>query len=208
MPSHPKGAAAHDAFIERRRQLPPMSNTDGWCSLELDDDEKSHLWVQDHDGNASTALKCTDDSPQREASYDAFGYDAVFAIAHALHHLIELEESGEIVGHELLETLINQVHFEGVTGMVAFHDASDDPNRQSHGDRRTGVTCVLLNYKDNTQGLTQVGSWTPCTTSSCSWFQRWTPAIGEVLTFSTADNHQPQQAAICSYGEVLTHEGR
>eukprot|EP00966_Prymnesium_polylepis_P248679 5749576-Prymnesium_polylepis.1 len=63
-----------------------MQYPDGSCSQETDDDG-NYLWMQDHDNNASTALRCAGDDPQRETSYDAFGYDAAYAVAHALHEL-------------------------------------------------------------------------------------------------------------------------
>ena len=144
----------YDAYFARRQQLPgmpaihngprrgpqrPGSPANGNCSSEKDDEDVSYLWAQDHDHNASTPMRCAGDNPQREAHYDAFGYDAVFAIAHALHDLIEVQNRTEIVGSELLETLIKRVRFEGVTGLIDFHDASADPDRLYHGDRRVGT---------------------------------------------------------------------
>ena len=52
------------------------------CSSEMDDDGVTYLWQQDHDANTSTPMMCAGDSPLVEASYDAFGYDAVYAVAH------------------------------------------------------------------------------------------------------------------------------
>ena len=50
------------------------------CNTEL-------IWGGDHDGDATSAVRCAGDSAQTAASYDSFGYDAVFAVAHALHDL-------------------------------------------------------------------------------------------------------------------------
>jgi len=58
-------------------------------------------------------LRCAGDDPHRETRFDAFGYDAVLAVAHALHDLIEVQNRTEIVGSELLDTLIKRVRFEG-----------------------------------------------------------------------------------------------
>ena len=82
--------------------------------------------------------------------FDAFGYDAVFAVAHALHDLIEVQNRTEIVGNELLDTLIRRVSFEGVTGQIEFYDASADPDKLYNGDRRVGVAYTLLNYANHT----------------------------------------------------------
>eukprot|EP00966_Prymnesium_polylepis_P032047 745974-Prymnesium_polylepis.1 len=102
-PSSVQGTSIRDEYLARRRQLPAMSSPSGWCSLETDDDG-NYPSTQDHDDNASTPLRCAGDDPQREMSYDAFGYDAAFAVAHALHDLLEVQNRTEIVGSELLDT--------------------------------------------------------------------------------------------------------
>eukprot|EP00966_Prymnesium_polylepis_P135723 3137433-Prymnesium_polylepis.1 len=156
-PSNGQGTAAHDAYLQRRQRLPHMVGEDGSCRLETDATGSTYIWAQDHDNNASTPLRCSGDSPEHETSYDAFGCDAAFAIAHALHDLVEVRNRTEVVGSELLEALIKRVAFEGVTGLVDFYDASAVPDRLYHGDRRVGFSYVLLNYVDNTQGLVKMG---------------------------------------------------
>ena len=63
----------------------------------------------------------------------------MFALAHAVHELIEVQGRSDIVGSELLSTLIKEVQFNGVTGLVDFFDASSDPDMQFNGDRRSGL---------------------------------------------------------------------
>ena len=139
--------------------------------------------------------------------FDAFGYDAVFAVAHALHDLIEVQNRTEIVGNELLDTLIRRVSFEGVTGQIDFYDASADPDRLYDGDRRVGIRYSLLNYVNSTQGLVTVGYWTPCAVAGCAWSERW-ESSGLPFTYSTADNSQPQSGrSSCPYGETLLPNG-
>ncbi|KAL1507993.1 hypothetical protein AB1Y20_007595 [Prymnesium parvum] len=208
-----RNSSEYQGYLARRRRLPPNAGTGESCNLERDDDG-AYLWAQDHDGNASTPLACAGDDLSKDGPYDAFGFDAVFAIAHALHHLIEVENRTEIVGSELLDTMIKRVRFEGVTGLVDFYDASADPDRRFHGDRRVGVSYKLLNYVDKARGQVVVGLWTPCYTSyevefECNWSDQWTAAADVELTFSTADNRKPQQTAgvSCPYGEVLSYDG-
>jgi hypothetical protein len=202
-----KDGSEHDAYLARRRQLPLTSSVSGQCSEEKDDDGK-YLWQQDHDNDPITPNVCADDDPQQETSYDAFAYDTVFAVAHALHHLIEDQHKPAIVGSELLEALATQVGFNGITGLVDFHDASADPQRRHHGDRRVGFHCTLVNYVDNTQGLVPVGQWTPCSGGeACSWAERW-QSNGRPLTYSTADNRRPPETASCTaYGTILSEQG-
>ena len=40
-----------------------------------------------------------------DGAYDSFGYDTVFAVAHALHELLEVQNRTAIVGSELLDVL-------------------------------------------------------------------------------------------------------
>ena len=140
----------------------------------------------------------------RDNEDDAFGYDAVFAVAHALHHMLELQNRTEVSGRELLDVLITKVHFLGVTGLIDFHDASADPDRLYQGDRRAGFSYSLLNYREDMQDLVTTGSWTPCAQGPCGWTERWQLALGVGLTYSTLDNSQPLQSIIvsCPYGAI------
>ena len=49
------------------------------------------LWAADHDGDPSTPLECAGSDNQVQDSYAPFVYDAVFAVAHALHDLIKVQ---------------------------------------------------------------------------------------------------------------------
>eukprot|EP00966_Prymnesium_polylepis_P337095 7391887-Prymnesium_polylepis.1 len=119
----------------------------------------------------------------------------MFAVAHAMHDLLEVQNRTAIVGSELLETLIKRVVFEGATGLVDFYDASADGDRLYDGDRRAGVSYTLLNFVDSVQAYVRAGSWTPCAAAACGWSERWEPLAGVALTYSTADNTKPPQTA-------------
>eukprot|EP00966_Prymnesium_polylepis_P299073 6910435-Prymnesium_polylepis.1 len=189
-----RGGAEYEALTARRRQLPLMS-LDGVCSAERDV-MGAPLWAQDHDDNESTVPVCAGDDPQVESQYDPFAYDAVFAFAYALHDLIEVRNRTNVEGSELLETLIKRVHFDGVTGVVRFADASADPDRTGHGDRGEGVLFSVFNYQGIERGLVNVGTWRQCSNGNlCQWSERWQPQVGEKLVFSTADNSRPPQVA-------------
>lgn len=90
------GTEAYDAFAARISALPPTTGTATQCDLEVSDDdgpgsESSMLWAADHDGDPSTPLECAGSDNQVQDSYAPFVYDAVFAVAHALHDLIEVQ---------------------------------------------------------------------------------------------------------------------
>ncbi|KAL1529245.1 hypothetical protein AB1Y20_000200 [Prymnesium parvum] len=195
------GAPRYESYLARRKQLPPIGD-DTDCNLETDD-TGTLLWAQDHDSTASTPLKCDTRDLSRDGVYDALGYDAVFAILYALHDLLEVQNRTEIVGSELLDTLITRVRFEGVSGLVDFYDASADPDLLYHGDRRVGVTYELINYVDASLGFVAVGTWQPCgADAGCSWSEQWHEEPGVGPTFSTADNRKPSQVAQEAISEV------
>ena len=190
-------ADAYEAtnFRARQRRLPSSLGNGSNCDLETDHDGNL-LWAQDHDNDPSTPLVCAGTDHQQGGSYGPFAYDAVFALAHALHDLLEARHRTQIVGAELYETLIQKVRFDGVSGLVDFHDASADPDRRNHGDRLVGVRENVFNYKANEEGFVVVGMWVPAATESSRWADRWSPAAGVGLTYSTADNSRPPQMAM------------
>eukprot|EP00966_Prymnesium_polylepis_P265740 6138940-Prymnesium_polylepis.1 len=156
------GSPSYQRYLARRSRLPPAAEDGATaCSQETDDDGNL-IWAQDHDNDPSTPLRCSGYDRLQDGVYDTFGYDTVFAIAHALHNLLELRNRTQIVGSELLDTLLTNVSFEGLTGLVDFYDASNDTDRWYQGDRRVGFSYSLLNYADNTSWPLTVGSWTPC----------------------------------------------
>eukprot|EP00966_Prymnesium_polylepis_P069389 1612844-Prymnesium_polylepis.1 len=189
----------YQAYVARRQHLPPTAGKDGLCHPPHEsDDDGTPLWVKDHDDNASTPLACANFDLSKDGHYDGFGYDAVFAVAHALHELIEVQQRPQIVGSELLGALLTRVRFEGVTGMISF----DDPTYQ--GDRRVGLRYSFLNLADITQGLVEVGRWSPCaSTNQCQLVDRWS-SNGQPFTYPTPNNTRPPGMWSCFYGEILT----
>ncbi|KAL1499340.1 hypothetical protein AB1Y20_011547 [Prymnesium parvum] len=200
----PTASPVFQSFIERRRRLPPIPAAPGGCDLRRDDDGATYLWAADHDNNASTPLACSHFDPTEESVYDAFGFDAVLSLAHALHHLIEVQNRTAIVGSELRQALLLHARFEGASGAIAFTDASS-ADWEGHGDRTAGVSFQLYNYAEGE--LRGVGVWRSCG-DGCSWGERWARAEGVALQYATADNTPPQQAAVvaCVYGEARDEE--
>eukprot|EP00966_Prymnesium_polylepis_P234505 5424277-Prymnesium_polylepis.1 len=197
----------HEQYVRRRQQLSPLIGGGASCSLETDDDG-NFLWLQDHDDNPNTPLRCNAYDLSEDGTMDAFGYDAVLAVAHALHELIEGRNTTSVSGTELRNLLIRQVNFEGVTGTVSFFDATSDIDQMSHGDRRSGFSYALHNYVPDS-GLVLLGVWSLCSSASqsgregsfgsnaaqvesCPWSQGWRQEERQP-TYSTADNRQPAE---------------
>ena len=88
-----------------------------------------------------------------------------------------------------MDALLQNVSFEGVTGLIQFNDASAHPAKRYNGDR-TVAGYEVRNYAGSA-GLTTVGTWTP----SGDFSTRWTANAGQALTYSTADNSRPFDGA-------------
>jgi ABC-type branched-subunit amino acid transport system substrate-binding protein len=141
----------------------------------------------------SGSLMCGGSDHQYIEPYEAYAYDAVYAVAHALHTMIETEGKTTIVGSELLDTLLNKVDFAGATGTVKFSGS---------GDRTLGVTFEVLNYQTGASpGLVSLGSWKSCSTgtisnSDCSWSSRYTAATsGPAAEYSTGATPPTQRGS-------------
>eukprot|EP00966_Prymnesium_polylepis_P118824 2746553-Prymnesium_polylepis.1 len=186
VPNRGVGSARYTAYLSRLRALPDKSGTAGACNMETDDDGGRTIWAQDHDNNPSTPIACSGSDNQADDSWAPFAYDAAFAVAYALHELIEVQGRTSIVGSELLDALIRTVSFEGVTGRVEFYDASSHPDKLYNGDRRVGMAYDVWNYQDNSVGLSVVGRWVA---GGATWAERWTSYAP--MVYSTTDNSRP-----------------
>ncbi|KAL1524680.1 hypothetical protein AB1Y20_019566 [Prymnesium parvum] len=200
-------STTYQDYLARRRKLPVFDANSTACVSTLDDDGALYF-AGDNDNDEATPLRCAVLSSWEDNPYDTFAYDSVYAIAHSLHYLLSVQNRSEIVGSELLDTLVRTVRFEGASGIVNFFDASDDPDRKNHGDRRSGIAYALFNYVDSARGFVTVGLWKSCEASkSCAWSEQWHPTPGVQPTYSTADNKRPPQTGSCRRFEVLTAEG-
>jgi len=198
-------SASTDSPVFRRynrsRSAMPSTAGDGAgnCDLETDDDGVE-MWAADNDGNASTPLACSGSDNQQLDIYAMYSYDATFALAHALHGLVEHARVAEVRGDELYEELVTNVSFEGVTGRIAFNDASADPSRLTHGDRTSGVRYDLWNFGETE--LSVVGAWQLCAAGAAACSEISASAN---FTYSTADNSKPHDGS--EIGLLLPESG-
>ena len=183
------------------------------------------LWIQ---GSGSSAVCAGPSDPLEDNSYAPYAYDAVYAVAHALHALTQGGPlTAAVSGDALMDALLGHVSFDGVTGRVEFSSgerpatggrrglqSSADVNTLYRGDRRVGISYAVQNFQDG--ALVRVGSWTACGGSGgstsgdgpggrCAAF---TPEPGTTLRFSTADNARPadvdlQFCALQKYARVV-----
>jgi hypothetical protein len=72
------------------------------CNLAKDDDGSTYLWAVQDATNASSSLQCV---PAQASSQDPFAYDAVYAVARALHDIIEVR-NGSAFGIEVYTALL------------------------------------------------------------------------------------------------------
>ena len=151
------------------------SGIGGPCDSMVDADGRP-VWSQQVSG---VPVCIGVDDPSKFNTYAPFAYDATFAVAEALHQLIEVEGADATDGDALMRALLN-VRFTGVTGSVEFyHDPIGDPDLNYYGDRRVGVSYSVVNYQNGS--LAAIGEWTPCsfvstnvsTTYNCNFTERW-----------------------------------
>lgn len=195
----------YDAFAQRLLQLPnTIGAENGDCDPELDS-TGALLWAGDHDGDPSTPLQCAGSAHTSVNSYAPYSYDAVYAVARAMHTLFHQQGREMIEGSELLDVLLRNVSFAGASGPVAFYDARAHPDALYNGDRREGVSYDVWNYQSVSAELVRAGTWTPCG-AGCPWESSWRES-GEPLVYSTTDNSvPPQSVAPKTCGSLTTRE--
>ncbi|KAL1525500.1 hypothetical protein AB1Y20_020356 [Prymnesium parvum] len=178
----PQGAA-YEAYLARRAALPSTEGGAGGCSPQTDD-EGNLLW--------QAAGRCAGFSAAADGPYDAYGYDAVYALARAAHALVE---AGAAVDGAALREALFGVSFQGITGAVRFHRTVGSAAYE--GDRRVGLSYTLLSYASAAAPFVVGGRWRPCQT--CAWAERW--AAAAPLAFSTPDNTPPPPLGECPAGQ-------
>ena len=150
-PSFNSEADEYLRYVERLRLIPstlptandePGSGVSGNCSNVTDADGRP-VWWQEVEG-APLCIGVSD--PSQSNTYAPFAYDAIYAIARALHHLIYVQRA-TVSGDALMSALLDQVDFVGATGRVNFYHDPSDSTRQNMGDRRIGTTYSVVNYQ-------------------------------------------------------------
>ena len=178
-------AASHAAFQEytlRKQSLKSTLGNGTHCNLETDD-EGRHIWALHPDSSLTTPLLCAGDDHVSDHTYGPYAYDAVYAIAHALHKIIRDPEVETIDGAEIMTALLN-VRFEGATGRISFSDTA-----ATLGDRETGILYDVLNV--NALGsLVKFGTW-----QLGSVWEESFATHGVPLTRPTSDGSQPEDLA-------------
>ena len=147
----PTDRPAKTAFIQRFRSQESTQSTGTHCNNDTDD-TGYYLNQIDHDNDPSTPYHCIDmnfsmfledGSTIPPAAYHA--YDAVYALAHALHSIAYTREVEFIDDKVVRATLLASSGFDGATGVVTFSSKFVDDGFDV-GGRSSGVTFDVLNY--------------------------------------------------------------
>ena len=122
------------------------------------------------------------------ANYVPFSYDATYALARAIHIIVEDMKQPTVDRNVLTAVLAVNVSFIGVTGNVSFRQG-DVNTGYGYGDRLHDFKFNVLNYRPGVKpsrgSFVSVGTWfegkgfVPCQSTSCA------------IRYSTADNSQP-----------------
>ena len=151
--------ALYDAFkVKWNASTPTKDSTTGFCDQSTDDAGKKIFDRTEFDTDPDplkdhcAGMEAADFAGEPN-SYAPFAYDAVYAIAYALHDLVETKGRTSISGGELKDSLLN-VSFEGISGKVTFDSA---------GDRLAGIQYDVVNYIKSTSteaaSFKSVGNW-------------------------------------------------
>ena len=143
-----------------------------WGCSDATDDDGNRLWrLEDAEGGG-----CIWSGPAAASDfYASFSYDAVFAVAHALHGLVDgTDGSADGVDGDALHAAILATNFTGATGAVGL---------DAHGDRNRGVRYDVFSVSDGA-GFFQLGTWVEGNT----WADRFTQAANAsyVSVYGTA----------------------
>ena len=164
VPSNGAGTPEYAAFRERyerfaSRVLPTLADA-GTCdptairsvspSWNATDADGRSLWIQSAVDGSGDEVCVAPANPAAENSYSPFAYDAVYAVARALHVLIERrsgegsDASSSIDGTALIAALLRDVSFDGITGRVEFHAGDFEGDASTDGDAATRTDRQLI----------------------------------------------------------------
>ena len=210
-PTIDRTSVKYQSFVTRwRSQRSTISYTaQGMpvCNNATDDDGGTYLYQGHANGLPSSPLNC---SGQIFSNYAADGsdidrlalyaYDATYAMAMGLHVLIYDMGKSTFSGDDLLNVLVQNVSFMGVSGYVAFNNGSGGQAAYGKGDRYSGLLYSVLNFNSQNylssdrgaSAIQTVGVWS----SDTKRFQPCTSGTGCAgFVFNTADNSVPSSSA-------------
>eukprot|EP01035_Chromulina_nebulosa_P069218 gene69218-biopygen681 len=93
--------------------------------------------------------------------YAPHSYDAVYGLAHALNHLLEVNRALTLDGSALVNSFVdhNVVNFQGVTGTFEIMPGDAEYPFDTRGNREVGVAYKILNYNAEAEDLVFVGKY-------------------------------------------------
>ena len=103
--------------------------------------------------------------------YAPFAYDAVYALAIAMHQTLAAAPGFPLYGMALMDQLLNTT-LSGATGPIGFDE---------HGDRDVGLSYEVYNVAD--QGMTILGKWQ----QGVAWSSRFTSSVSYVAADSSSE---------------------
>ena len=168
-------------FMQRWRANPSTKPSGGGCATATDDLTPGTplYYASAHalDAQSNPAQYCAgfdfSTFPADGSTLNDFApnvYDAVYAVARALHYLLEVKKvpysgpTSGLTGGAIMDALINQTNFLGITNTVSFSDGDHvnggvSVDRFGRGDREAGYTYNVLNYHSVDNGWVDVGRW-------------------------------------------------
>ena len=123
--------------------------------------------------------------------YAPHAYDAVYAIAHALNEMLEVNRALTLDASTLVSKFFDPtvVNFQGVTGDFAITSGSSVYPFERKGDREVGFTYKIFNYDTVAEDLVLVGKFSDAGVTQCSTSSHLIDGVPcQSITYNTADN--------------------
>ena len=184
-------------FIDKFRKLPSIGGATNSCYVD-----KSGIFSVQSIPKFTACYNLNFSAFAADGSdihpYAPHAYDAVYGLAHAMNHLLEVNRALTLNDEDLMNSFVdsNVVNFEGVTGRFEIMPGSDDYPYETRGDREIGVAYKLYNYNAEAEDIVFVGKFSDDTVEFCNSSYRFIDGIPcKDIVFNTADNSRPGDTA-------------
>ena len=144
-------------FVRRwRRQKSTtytLSSGATYCDHSKDDDGGQYMYMDHADGLPTSPLTCagvnfqafaTDGSDIEDLAL--YAYDAAYALLLGLHAHYYANGHQNITGAQLMDELLTNVSFRGLTGDISFNPGGKGSSAYGRGDRESGLYYQILNF--------------------------------------------------------------
>ena len=196
-----KTSAIGKEFVEKFRKLPSISGVTNYCYVD-----QSGVYSVESITTLTTCHRLNFSAFAADGSdiypYAPHSYDAVYAIAHALNEMLEVNHALTIDADALVNTFFdhNVMNFEGVTGTFSIVSGSSVYPFYTKGDREVGLTYKLFNFNPAAMDFVFVGKYSDHGLEFCDTSTNSIDGLPcKSIIYNTAENSPPENFAPYSH---------